>query len=88
MSSSDTADATWRKSTYSTAQGSCVEVGIIPRRKSTYSNAQGSCVEAGSVPRLVLVRDTTQHGNGPVVSISSASWRRFTASIRAAAAIR
>jgi Domain of unknown function (DUF397) len=53
-------------------------------RKSTYSGNGGeACVEAGSVPRRVLVRDTTQHGNGPVVSISPKSWRLFTASIRA-----
>jgi hypothetical protein len=67
MSSSDMTGATWRK--------------------STYSNAQGSCVEAGSVPGRILVRDTTQHGNGPVVSISPADWRRLTASIRATATI-
>jgi hypothetical protein len=35
----------------------------------------------------VLVRDTTQHGNGPIVSVSPQSWRRFTASIRANAPI-
>jgi hypothetical protein len=68
MSSNDTTSVTWRKSTFSTAQG--------------------SCVEAGSVPGRVLVRDTTQHGNGPVVRISPEGWRRFTASIRANAAIR
>jgi Domain of unknown function (DUF397) len=67
MSSSDMTGATWRK--------------------PTYSNAQGSCVEAGSVPGRVLVRDTTQHGNGPVVSVSPRQWHRFTASIRANAAI-
>ena len=65
MSSSDTTGAAWRKSTYSTAQG--------------------SCVEAGSVPGRILIRDTTQHGIGPVMSISPKTWRRFTASIRASA---
>jgi hypothetical protein len=68
MSSSDTTGAAWRKSTYSTAQG--------------------SCVEAGSMPGRVLVRDTTLHGGGPVVSVSPAAWLRFTASIRANAANR
>ncbi len=65
MSSSDMTSATWRK--------------------STYSNAQGSCVEAGSVPGRVLVRDTTQHGAGPVISVRPAEWHRFMASIRASA---
>jgi hypothetical protein len=68
MSSSDMTSATWRKSTYSTAQG--------------------SCIEAGSAPGRVLVRDTTQHGSGPVVSVSPAAWRRLTANIRANTAIR
>ena len=67
MSSSDMTGTTWRK--------------------STYSNAQASCVEAGSVPGRVLVRDTTQHGKGPVVTVSPIEWHRFTASVRANAAI-
>jgi hypothetical protein len=46
------------------------DIADVTWRKSTYSNAQGSCVEAGSVPGRVLVRDTTQHGTGPVVSVS------------------
>ena len=67
-----------------------MEQQVNPRwRKSTYSGNGGeACIEAGSVPGHVLVRDTTQHGNGPVVSVSPADWHRFTASIRADAAIR
>jgi hypothetical protein len=61
MTTNDTTGATWRK--------------------ATYSNAQGSCVEAGSMPGRVLIRDTTQHGGGPVVSVSPAAWRRFTANL-------
>ena len=69
MNGNDTTGATWRK--------------------STYSNAQGSCVEAGSMPGRILTRDTTQkHGDGPVVSVSAAAWRRFTATIRANTATR
>ena len=52
-------------------------------RKATYSNAQASCVEAGSAPGRVLIRDTTQLGNGPVVSVSPTDWHRFITSIRA-----
>ncbi|MCW2932119.1 MAG: transcriptional regulator [Actinomycetia bacterium] len=36
----------------------------------------------GSLPGRVLVRDTTQHGDGPVLSVSPSDWQRFTASIR------
>ena len=58
-------------------------------RKSSYSGNAGSanCVEAGSAPGRVLVRDTAQRENGPVVSISLSDWHRFTAGIRADAAI-
>jgi hypothetical protein len=51
-------------------------------RKATYSNHQGACFEAGSVPGLVLVRDTTLSGRGPVLRLTPADWDRFTASIK------
>ena len=80
----------WRTSSYSGNGGSsCVEVGAIPWRKSTYSsNGGSSCVEAGHVPGAVLVRDTTQHGRGPVLRVTPAGWARFTATVRAGAAVR
>jgi hypothetical protein len=57
-------------------------------RKSSYSNNGGvSCVEAGQVPGAVLVRDTTQHGRGPVLRVSAETWRRFTAAVRGGAAL-
>ena len=55
-------------------------------RKSSYSNGgAGSCVEAGHVPGAVLVRDTTQHGTGPVLRVTPHDWSRFTACLRATA---
>ncbi len=74
----------WRKSSYSGNGGStCVEVGAIPWRTSSYSsNGGSSCVEAGHVPGAVLVRDTTQHGEGPVLRVSAETWERFTATLR------
>jgi Domain of unknown function (DUF397) len=42
----------------------------------------GACIEAGSLPGRVVVRDTTQHGDGPVLSVSPSGRQRFTASIR------
>ena len=50
-------------------------------RKSTYSNHQGSCVEAGDVPGVILVRDTAQHGRGPVLRITRADWTRLVESV-------
>jgi hypothetical protein len=76
--------APWRKSTHSGGSGgACVEVGIAPWRKSTYSGAQGGeCVEAGTARGVILVRDTKDHGTGPVLRITPADWNRLTASIR------
>jgi len=57
-------------------------------RKSSYSSNGGAqCVEAGQVPGTVLVRDTTQHGHGPVLQVTPAAWRRLTAAIRADLAV-
>jgi hypothetical protein len=44
-------------------------------------------VEAGNVPGRILIRDTTQRGNGPVMSVTPQSWRQFTAGIRDGAPI-
>jgi hypothetical protein len=73
----------WRKSTHSGNGGAqCVEVGAIPWRKSSHSSNGGSaCVEAGHIPGAVLVRDTTQHGAGPVLRLTPAAWARFTATL-------
>lgn len=59
------------------------QLQLDPRwRKSTYSaNGGVSCVETGHVPGAVLVRDTTQHGRGPVLRVTPAAWRRFTATL-------
>jgi hypothetical protein len=79
----------WRKSSHSSNGGAaCIEVGAIPWRKSSYSDNGGvQCVEAGHVPGAVLVRDTTQHGAGPVLRVSPAGWTRFTAAIRTTASL-
>lgn len=52
-------------------------------RKSSYSDGNGgSCVEAASANGVVLVRDTKQHGCGPVVRVTPDDWRRLTESLR------
>lgn len=53
-------------------------------RKSSYSSNGGAqCVEAGHGPGLILVRDTTQRGHGPVLRVTPVAWRHLTATIRA-----
>ncbi len=50
-------------------------------RKSSYSgNNGGNCVEVAAFGR-VMVRDTKQHGTGPVLAFSAKTWRAFTATI-------
>ena len=74
----------WRKSTYSVGSGgNCVEVGSTPWRKSTHSGGSGGeCVEAGTARGVILVRDTKDHGNGPVLRVTPRDWKRLTASIK------
>jgi hypothetical protein len=52
-------------------------------RKSTYSGSSGGeCIEAGTALGLVLVRDTKNNGNGPVLRVSAADWKRLTTSVK------
>jgi hypothetical protein len=76
----------WRKSSNSGAQ--CVEVGGVPWRKSSYSSNGGAdCVEAGHTPGVVLIRDTKNHGHGPVLRVPPAAWQAFTTTLRASATL-
>ena len=75
----------WRKSSYSGNGGAnCVEVGAVPWRKSSYSISSGgaNCVETGSEPGAVLIRDTRDRGNGPLLRVTLSDWKRFTRSIK------
>jgi hypothetical protein len=51
-------------------------------RKSTHSNGSGECVEVGHSTGRIAVRDTKDHGNGPMIHITLGDWARFTASIK------
>jgi hypothetical protein len=51
-------------------------------RKASHSNGQASCVEAGNAPGAVLIRDTTQHGRGPVLRVTRADWTRLVDSVK------
>ncbi len=78
----DFSGLTWRKSSYSTSNGNCVEVGM-DWRKSSYSTSNGGgCVEvARHVPAMVAVRDS-KDPDGPVLAFSGAEWQAFTAQIK------
>lgn len=71
----------WRKSSYSNAQASCVEVKGI-WRKSTYSNGQSNCVEVRrGVADAVAVRDS-KNPIGAVLTITPVAWSSFTTTIK------
>ena len=52
-------------------------------RKASYSAANSECVEVAAGPRTVGVRDTRQHGRGPVLEFSAAAWQGFIVATRA-----
>jgi hypothetical protein len=54
-------------------------------RKSTYSsNGGASCIEVGQATHTIAVRDTKQHGRGPVLRFTPAAWRRFAERVKGA----
>ncbi|MCI2416133.1 DUF397 domain-containing protein [Saccharopolyspora sp. K220] len=85
----------WRKSSWSGAEGDCVEVGWsksshsgpqgncidVGWRKSSHSGAQGDCVEVGSGPEFVGVRDTKDRDGGTLV-FRRRQWVAFISGLR------
>jgi Domain of unknown function (DUF397) len=52
--------------------------------KSSFSEGNsGACVEAAFVPGGVGVRDSKQHGRGPVLLFTREEWSAFLAAARA-----
>jgi Domain of unknown function (DUF397) len=52
--------------------------------KSSYSSGTGNCVEvAAAAGRGVSVRDTKQHGRGPVLEFTPAQWSAFVRAAKA-----
>jgi len=53
-------------------------------RKSSYSGGSGGdCVETGTAAGMVLIRDTKNTGESPILRVSAETWRAFTAALRA-----
>lgn len=52
-------------------------------RKSSFSgNGGASCVEVAGHDGMILVRDTKDHGKGPVHRYTPDEWRAFIAGVR------
>ncbi|MEK2478146.1 MULTISPECIES: DUF397 domain-containing protein [Streptomyces] len=85
----DLTSATWRKSTYSNAEGGeCIEVSddfltTATWRKSSYSNGDGAdCIEVvDTLPGLVPVRDS-KDPHGPALVFPVAGWSAFVGAVK------
>jgi|HubBroStandDraft_1064217.scaffolds.fasta_scaffold376810_2 hypothetical protein len=52
-------------------------------RTSSYSGGNGgACVEVAAHDQMILVRDTKDHGRGPVQRYAPAAWQAFVADLR------
>jgi len=69
----------WRKSSYSSYNGSCVEIGAW--RVSSHSMGNGDCIEVGRGGAVIGVRDS-KDPDGAVLAFGAAAWERFTARLR------
>jgi hypothetical protein len=72
----------WRKSSYSNSSANCVEVAFAATRHAFTSDSH----EPLAVGRKVGVRDSKQHGSGPVLEFSAGAWNRFLAATKDRAA--
>lgn len=72
---------TWRKSSFSNANGGdCVEVGVAWRKSSFSESHGGSCVEIGPTADAVLVRDTKNRSGG-TLAFATPAWRTLTTNL-------
>lgn len=73
MPTMDLSGVAWRKSSYSTGQGNCVEVGVW------YTSSHST--EDGRYATVVVVRDSKDH-NGSVLNLTRDEWQAFAAAVR------
>ena len=78
----EVAFSNWCKSTYSNSTGDCVKVATAAWHKSTYSNDSANCVQVASLHPVVGVRDSKQHGGGPVLEFTATAWSAFLAAVK------
>jgi Domain of unknown function (DUF397) len=74
MSSPDLSRVEWRKSSYSGANGSCVEVAPVP-------GAVLGSTAPGSPPGMIAVRDS-KNRSGPALVFTARQWRAFAAGVQ------
>jgi len=78
----EVAFAGWSKSSHSSGTGNCVEVAAVGWRKSSHSDRTGNCVEVTAADRAVGIRDSKQHGRGPVLEFTRSEWETFVRAVK------
>lgn len=74
MSDADLSQVAWRTSSYSGANGSCVEVAPVPAASLGHGGSEAA-------PGLIAVRDSKDR-RGPALVFTGAQWRAFAGAIR------
>jgi hypothetical protein len=80
----------WRKSSRSTNNGNCVEVGCAHEaswRKSSRSSNDGTCVEVAPIRATIAVRDSKLDTTGdfPYLAVNVDDWSGLVVAIRSGA---
>jgi hypothetical protein len=84
MHEPDLTHAQWRKSSYSSGSGQCVEVAHVPAqwRKSSHSGGSGACIEVAHLPEAIAVRDS-KDPVGPKLIFTPEAWAAFLSGAKA-----
>jgi hypothetical protein len=84
----DLTRAEWRKSSYSSGNGACVEVAHVPAewRKSSHSGGSGACIEVADLPEAIAVRDS-KDPTGPMLIFARTEWAAFIESAKSVRSI-
>jgi hypothetical protein len=69
----------WNKSSFTGANGDCVEAATT-WRKSSFTGGEGDCVEAATDTHVVYVRDSKAPGDG-TLAFPDPAWRGLLASV-------
>lgn len=81
MKLNDSLALRWRKSSYSKADRTCVEVAYPGWRKSRHSTNYGNCVEIAPIDHSVAARDSKDPDGGYLL-VSPSAWSSFLGGIR------